>query len=56
METKTESITTVINSNGVPIALIKRDEVSKKNLVYMVREATVAEIAGIINSELVTEM
>lgn len=49
MNTKTESATIVYGSKDVPVALIKRDEITKKNLVYMMREATVEQISGLIN-------
>ena len=54
MEIKTESVTTVYK-NGVAVALIKRDDVSKKNLVYTVREATVQNIAGLISNDVTNE-
>lgn len=49
METKTESTTIVYGAKDVPVALIKRDELTKKSVVYMIREANVEQIAGLIN-------
>ncbi len=50
METKIESVTTVYE-DGVIVGLIKRDETTKKSLVYLVREAKVEDIANLINVE-----
>lgn len=48
MNTQTESMTSVYNRKGEIVAIIKRDDKSKKSLVYMVREAKVDDIARLI--------
>lgn len=49
MKTKTESTTIVYGAKDTPVALIKRDELTKKTVVYMMREANIEQIAGLIN-------
>lgn len=48
MNTQTEAVTT-INRGGQMIGLIKRDEKTKKSLVYLVKEAKVEDIAELID-------
>jgi hypothetical protein len=51
METTTSEKTAVmIHRDGVLIALIKRDEKTRKAIVYKVKEAKVDEIADLIST------
>lgn len=50
MLTKTESVVCVYDGTEL-IAMVKRDDGSKKNIIYLAREAQVDEIAKLINGE-----
>lgn len=47
METKTEVMTTVYK-NGVLVAVIKRDDKSRKHLIHVVKEAKTDDIIKLI--------
>lgn len=51
MHTKTESVTTVYQGLRA-VALVKRDEASHKNIVYVLKEASVEEITSLIATEI----
>jgi len=49
METRTEGVFTIYRNKEL-VAIVKRDELVKKHLVYMVKEANGDDIVGLINS------
>lgn len=51
MDTKTESVQCVYNADKELVALIKRDDKSKKVLVYLTNEARPEEIGKLITGE-----
>ena len=50
METKEEGVFCIYKEESL-VAVIKRDEVSKKHLVYMVKEGDGADIVGLLKPE-----
>lgn len=48
MQTQEEGVITIYKDNEL-VAIAKRDDVSKKHLVYIVKEATVTDIAAFIS-------
>lgn len=48
MPNKKEGVVCVYNNRGELVAIIKRDDLSKKHLVYLVQEAGTDEIADLI--------
>lgn len=50
MDTNQESVHTVYKE-GELMAIVKRDDKSKKHLVYMTREATSEEIISLIKKD-----
>jgi hypothetical protein len=50
METKLESVHCVYKK-GELIAVIKRDDISRKHLVYLTKDATSEDIAELITNE-----
>ena len=51
MKTKVESATFVYDANAELVAVVKRDDKSKKVIVYLVSEAKVEEIGKLITNE-----
>ena len=49
METKEEGVFTIYRA-GELVAIVKRDDITKKHLVYMVRDGTGEDIVELINS------
>lgn len=48
MKTVTENVRTILNSKDQVVAIIRRDPITKKALVYTSQDASVEEIAGLI--------
>lgn len=51
MDTQTENVICVYDGKRALTALIKRDEITGKKLVYVAQEASADEIARLINPE-----
>lgn len=49
MKTQTENVVCIYNEHDALVALIKRDEITGKKLVHMAQEASVEDIAVLIN-------
>jgi hypothetical protein len=49
--TREEGVFTIYNEKGELIAMSKRDDESKKHLVYLVREATSSDIIDLIKNK-----
>lgn len=50
METSTEAVS-LVYENGTLVALVKRDQKSRKTLVYTVKEARESDIISLITKE-----
>lgn len=50
LETKQEAVSTVYKGSEL-VAIVKRDEFTKKHLVYLVKDACTEDITNLINNK-----
>lgn len=51
MNTQTENITCVYNDKCILVAIIKRDEITGKKVIYIANEASIEEIEELISPD-----
>ena len=53
MNVNAENVLAVVSAEGEMVAVIRRDPVTKKNLMYMTSEAKINEMGSLVNGSAV---
>lgn len=51
MQTTTENVRVVANNDGEAVALLRRDAVTRKTLVYLLADASVDQLGALIEGK-----